>query len=168
MRERGNKKDQEVCINCAQLSGSSIGAEKEYTAQHTENFDVFFGIEHRMRRGGGTAVQRVSKEKRKIAAREAKDTESKGEADNKHMSSGVFMAFDVALSSVVNTEKGAVGTIPDNDGRVVQAWINVKEGLQVFAVYFGRSEGRSQRNEAMIVRTPRRRSHVQINHASWE
>ena len=46
-------------------------------------------------------------------------------------------------------EKGAVKTTPDNEGRFVPAWIDVKGGLQLFAICFSHSEGWSQRNEAL-------------------
>ena len=68
------------------------------------------------------------------------------------MRSLYFIAVDGALSSTVNKEKGAMQTIPGNDGKFVRAWINVTRGLQVFAIYFWHCEGWSQRHEALFLK----------------
>ena len=59
------------------------------------------------------------------------------------------MAVDSNLGAVVGAE-GAVASIPGNDGRIAQAWVNVRGGLCVFAVYFWQSEGWTPRNEALL------------------
>ena len=37
-----------------------------------------------------------------------------------------------------------------NEGRIAQAWVNVRGGLRVFSVYFLHSEGWTPRNEALF------------------
>ena len=56
-----DKKDQEVCLNCALLNGFSFRTEKAYIEQCREDLDVsvFFGIEHRM--NGDEATQQFNK-----------------------------------------------------------------------------------------------------------
>ena len=50
----------------------------------------------------------------------------------------------------MGAEEGAIGSISGNEGRIAQAWVNVREGLRVFSVYFWHSEGWTPRNEALL------------------
>ena len=129
---KGQRKTWRVCINCALSTGSSFGTENAYIERYTGNVDVFFGIEHRMK--GEEAEKQFNKlanSSLKIAVDEARDTEeSKGEENTKHTSGGVFIAIDGARSSVVHKEEGAMRAIPCNGGRLFQASITVKAGLQ--------------------------------------
>ena len=52
--------------------------------------------------------------------------------------------------AVVGVEEGAIGSIPGNEGRIAQVWVNVRGGLRVFSVYFWHSEGWTPRNEALL------------------
>ena len=45
--------------------------------------------------------------------------------DRKHTSGGVFVAVDSNWGAVVGAEEGAIKSIPGNEGRVAQAWVNV-------------------------------------------
>ena len=47
-------------------------------------------------------------------------------------------------------QKEAIDSIPGNEGRIAQAWVNVRGGLRVFSVYFWHSEGWTSRNEALL------------------
>ena len=60
------------------------------------------------------------------------------------------MAVDSNLGAVVVAEEGAIDSIPGNEGRIAQAWVNVRGGLRVFSVYFWHSEGWTPRNEAIV------------------
>ena len=82
--------------------------------------DIFFGKRHRLR-----------KEELKRASSE----------DRKHTSGGVFIAVDGDLVTVVGERAGAVASIPGNESRITQAWVNVRRGMRVFSVYFWHSEG---------------------------
>ena len=62
--------------------------------------------------------------------------ERAGSEDRKHTSGGVFVAVDSNLGTVVGAEEGTVGSIPGNEGRIAQAWVNVRGGLRAFSVYF--------------------------------
>ena len=42
------------------------------------------------------------------------------------------MAVDSNLGTVVGEEEGAVASIPGNEGRITQAWVNVRGGMRVF------------------------------------
>ena len=52
-----------------------------------------------------------------------------------------FVAVDSNLGAAVGVEEGAIESIPDNEGRIAQAWVNVRGGLRLFSVYFWHSEG---------------------------
>ena len=80
---------------------------------------------------------REAKEGWRFAADAARITDDNvGTDDRKHTSGGVFVAVDINLGAVVGAEEGAVVSIPDNEGRIAQAWWNVRGGLRVFSVYF--------------------------------
>ena len=61
-----------------------------------------------------------------------------------------MVAIDSNLGAVVGAEEGAIESIPGNEGRIAQAWVNVRGGLRIFSVYFWHSEGWSSRNEALL------------------
>ena len=50
--------------------------------------------------------------------------ENAGDEDRKHTSGGVFVAVDSNLGTVVGAEEGAIESIPGNEGRIAQAWVN--------------------------------------------
>ena len=60
------------------------------------------------------------------------------------------MAVDSNLGAVAGAEEGTIESIPGNEGRIVQAWVNVRGGLRIFSVYFWHSEGWTPRNEALL------------------
>ena len=51
---------------------------------------------------------------------------------------------------MAGAEEGAIASIPGNEGRIAQAWVNGGGGLRVFSVYFWHSEGWTTRNEALL------------------
>ena len=74
--------------------------------------------------------------------------ENAGSEDCKHTSGMAFLAIHVELGAVVDQEEGAARSTPGNEGRIAQAWVSVRGGMWVFAVYFWHSGGRTPRNEA--------------------
>ena len=68
--------------------------------------------------------------------------------DQKHTSGGVFVAVDSNLGAVVGGEEGTVTSIPGNEGRIGQVWLNVRGGMRMFAAYLWHTEEWSPRNEA--------------------
>ena len=68
------------------------------------------------------------------------------------------MAIDSNLGAVVGAEEGTIESIPRNEGRIAQAWVNVRGGLRIFAVYFWHSEGWMVRNEALLEAVPEENS----------
>ena len=44
------------------------------------------------------------------------------------------MATDSDLGAVINKEEGAVMSIPGNERRIAQGWVNVTEGMRVVDV----------------------------------
>ena len=50
----------------------------------------------------------------------------------------------------VGAEEGAIESIQRNEGRIAQAWVNVRGGLRLFSVYLWHSEGWLSRNEALL------------------
>ena len=92
-----------------------------------------------------------AKEGWRFAADAARITDERASSeDRKHTSGGVFVAVDSNLGAVVGAEEGAIESIPGNEGRIAQAWVNVRGGLRVFSVYFWHSEGWTPRNEALL------------------
>ena len=53
-------------------------------------------------------------------------------------------------TAVVGAEEGAIDSIPGNEGRNAEAWVNARGGLCIFAVYFWHSEGWTPRNEVLL------------------
>ena len=70
-------------------------------------FDIFFGIEHRLRKEEmEEQFNREAKEGWRFAAHAARVTDE---------------------SASDEEEEGAVMSIPGNEGRIAQAWVNVRE-----------------------------------------
>ena len=61
-------------------------------------------------------------------------------------------------------EEGAIASIPGNEGRIPQAWVNVRGGLRVFSVYFWHSESWTPRNEALLEAV---RKHARTTRHPW-
>ena len=101
-------------------------------------FDIFFGIEHRMvKQEMDSSFNKGAKQGRRCAADAARITdENASKEDRKHSSGGVFVAVDSNLGAVIDNEEGAVTSISGNEGRIVQACVNVSGGMRVFSVYF--------------------------------
>ena len=86
-----------------------------------------------------------------FAADAARLTDERARSEDRmHTSGGVFVADDSNLGAVVGVEEGAIGSIPGNEGRIVQSWVNARGGLRVCSVYFWHSEGWTPRNEALM------------------
>ena len=96
-------------------------------------------------------VNKESKEGLRFAASAARITEeTAGDEDREHTSGGVLVAIDSNLGEVVGAEEGATESIPGNEGRIAQAWVNVTGELRIFSVYFWHSERWTSRNEALL------------------
>ena len=123
----------------------------KYMRRYKGTFDVFFGIEHRLRKEEmEEQFNREAKEGWRFAADAATITDERASSEDRtHTSGGVFVAIDSNLGAVVGAEEGAMESIPGNEGRIAQAWVNVRGGLRIFSVYFWHSEGWSSRNEAL-------------------
>ena len=143
---RTEMRKEEKRLWCALLNGSAWSTERKYMWRYRGTFDVFFGIEHRLRK-----EEMEAKEGRRFAASAARITEeTAGDEDRTHTSGGVFVATDSNPGAVVGAEEGAIESIPGNEGRITQAWVNVRGGLCVFTVHFWHSEGWTLRNEALL------------------
>ena len=60
-----------------------------------------------------------------------------GSEDQKHSSGGVFVAVDSNLGAVIGEKEGAVMSIPGNEGRVAQVWVNVRGGCECLQITNG-------------------------------
>ena len=131
--ERGKE---EKRLKCTLLNGSAWSTEKKYMRRYEGTFDIFFGIEHRLRKEElEEQLNKETKEGWRLAASAAIITEeTAGDEDRKHTSGGVFIAIDSNLGAVVGAEEGATESIPGNEGRIAQAWVNVGGGLRIFSV----------------------------------
>ena len=115
-------------------------------------FHIFFGIEHRTRRKEmEEQFSRETKQAWKFAADVAVITnDNAGREDCKHASSGVFVAINNDLGADTDKETSCVRILFGNEGRILQAWVIVRGGMRVFAVYFWYSEGWTPRNEGFM------------------
>ena len=93
---------------------------------------------------------REAKEGWRFAADAARITDERASSeDRKHTSGGVLVAVDSNIGAIVGAEEGAIHSISGNEGRIAQAWVNVRGGLRFFSVFFWHSAGRKTRNEAL-------------------
>ena len=131
---RNEMRKDEKNLRCALLNGSVCSSEREYMRSCKGTFDVFFGIEHRLRKEEMEGqFNREAKEGWRSAADAARITaETAGDEDRTHTSGGIFVAIDRNLGAVVGAEEGAIMSIPGNEGRIAQAWLNVRRGLRIF------------------------------------
>ena len=136
---------EEKRLKCTLLNGSAWSTEKKCMRRYEAKCDIFFEIEHRLRKekmedsstkrprkDGG--LQRVQQEflRKRQAMRIAK-----------HTSGGVFVASDSNLGAVVGAEEGVIESFSGNEGRIAQAWVNVRGGLRISRCTSGiRKDGR--------------------------
>ena len=134
---------EEKRLRCALLHGSGWSTDKKYMRRYKGTFDILFGIEHRLRKEEmEEQFNKEAKEGLRFAASAARITEEMaGDCDRKHTSGGVVVAMDSKRGAVMGAEEGAIVSIPGHEGRTAQAWVNVRGGLRIFAVYFWHSEG---------------------------
>ena len=128
------------------LNGSAWSTEKKFLRRYKGTFDVFFGIEHRLRKEEmEEQFNREAKEGWRFAASAARITEEMaGDEDRKHTSGGVFVAIDSNLGAVVGAEEETIESIPGNAGRTAQAWVNVRGGRVSSQSTFGILRGGRQ------------------------
>ena len=136
------KKEARVLV-CTVLNGSAWSTEKKYLSRYKGKCEMFFGVEHRLRKEEmEEQFNREAKEGWRFAADAARITDEwASREDRKHTSGGVFVAADSNLGAVVGAEEGAVVSISSNEGRIAQARVNVRGGVRVFSVYFWHSDG---------------------------
>ena len=122
------------------------GAQKRSASEGTKpKCDIFFGIEHRLRKEEmEEQFNGEAKDRWRFAASAARiPAETAGDEDRKHTSGGVFVASDSNLGAVVGAEEGVIESFPGNEGRIAQAWVNVRGGLRISRCTFGiRKDGR--------------------------
>ena len=101
-------------LRCTLLNGSAWSAEKKYVRRYEGKCEIFFGIEHRLRKEGmEEQFSREASEGWRFAADAARITdENAGTEDCKRTSEGVFVAVDSNLVVVVGAEGGAIDSIP--------------------------------------------------------
>ena len=147
--DRTEMRKEEKRLRCALLCGSAWSTEKKYVRRYRGTFDIFFGIEHRLRKEEmEEQFNKEAKERWRFAASAARITEET--AGNEDRKGGDVVAIDNNLGAVVGAEEGAIGSIPGSEGTIAQAWVNVRGGLRIFAVYFWHSEGWTSGNEALM------------------
>ena len=137
---RTEMRKEEKSLKCTLLNGSAWSTEKKYMRTNKGTFDIFFGIEHRLR-------------KDEIEEQFYKETMEGwwfAAEDQKHTSGGVFVAVGSNLGAVVGKKEGTVMSIPGNEGRSAKVWVNVRGGMLMSAAYFWHTDGWSPRNEAIL------------------
>ena len=114
---------EEKRLRCALLNGSAWSTEQKNMRRYKGTFDIFFGIEHRLRKEKmEEQFNKDAKEGWRSAASAARIAEeTAGDEDRKHTSGGVVVAIDSNPGAVVRAEEGAIESIPGNEGRNAQA-----------------------------------------------
>ena len=143
---------EEKRLKCTLLNGSAWSTEKKYMRRFRGTFDIFLGIEHRLRKEEmEEQLNKDAKEGWKFAADAARITDERASSeDQKHTSGGVFVAVDSNLGAVVGGKEGAVMSIPGNEGGIARVWVDVRGGMRMLAAYFWHTEGWSPRNGAIL------------------
>ena len=150
--DRTEMKKEAKLLRCTLLNGSAWSTERKYMRRYKRKCDIFFGREHRLRKEEmEDQFNKEAKEGWRLPADAARITDERASSeDGKHTSGGVFVAVDSSLGAVVGAEEGATESIPGNEGRIAQTWVNVGGGgSRVFSVYFWHSEGWTPRNEGL-------------------
>ena len=121
--DRTEMKKEGKLLRCTLLNGSAWSTERKYMRRYRGKCDIFFAIEHRLRKEEmEEQFNREAKEGWKFAADAARITNERARSeDRKHTSGGVFVAVDSNLGAVVGAEEGAVVSIPGHEGRIAQA-----------------------------------------------
>ena len=146
--DRNEMRKEEKNLRYALLNGSAGSTERKYMRRYRGTFDVFFGIEHRLRK---EEMEEQFNRDAKEGASAARITDERASSEDRtHTSGGVFVPIDSNLGAVVGAEEGAIESIPRNEGRIAQARVNVRGGLRIFSVHFWHSEEWSSRNEALL------------------
>ena len=150
--DRAEMKKEAKLLRCTLLNGSAWSTERKYIRWYKGKCDVFFGIQHRLRKEEmEEQFNKEAKEGWRFAAGAARITDERASSeDRKHTSGGVFVAIDSNLGAVLGAEEGALESISGNEGRFAQAWVNVRGGLRIFSVYLSHSEGWTPRKEALL------------------
>ena len=95
---------------CALLNGSTWSTERKHMRMHRGTFDIFFGVEHRLRRED--MEEQFNKEAKhgwRLAADAARITdENAGSEDHKLTSGGEFVSVDSNLGAVSGKQEEAV------------------------------------------------------------
>ena len=95
-------------MRCALLSGSAWSTEKKYVRRYRGTFDIFFGIEHRLRKEEmEEQFNKEAKEGLRFAASAARITEET--AGNEDRKGGVVVAIHNNLGAVVEQKKERLG-----------------------------------------------------------
>ena len=92
------------------LNGSAWNTEKKYMRRYKGTFDIFIGIEHRLRKEEmKEQLDKEAKEGWRFAAGAARITDERaGSEDQKQTSGGVLVAVNSNLGAVVGEKEGAV------------------------------------------------------------
>ena len=120
------------------LNGSAWSSEKKYMRRFKGKCDIFFGIEHRLRKEEmEEQFNKEAKEGWRVCSKVQRETLRKRQAVRiaKHTPGGVLVAIDSNLGAVVGKEEGAIESFPGSEGRIAQAWVNVRGVLRIFGVF---------------------------------
>ena len=118
-RDRTEMKKGAKLLRCTLLYGSAWSTERKYMRRYKGKCDIFFGLEHRLRKEETEEqFNKEAKEGWRFAGMQREITdETAGSEDRKHTSGGVFVAGDSNLGAVVGVEGGAIDSIPGNEGQ---------------------------------------------------
>ena len=131
-------------VRCTSLNGSTWSTEKKNIRRYKGTVDIFFGVEHR-----GASTKKPSKDGCLHPMQQ--ESPMKMQAGRiANTSGGVFVAFDGNLGAVIDTEEGGFESIPGNERRIAQAWVNVRGSMRVVSENFWHSEGWTLRNGALL------------------
>ena len=134
LRIRKKTKQVRGAIICLLFNGFAWSTENLYMERYRSTCDIFFGIEHRLRRYDmEDKFNKKAKQGWRFAADAPVHTnESASSVDCKHTSGGVSLAIDISFGSVVDKKKKERSRLfLGHEVRLAQAYVFVRRRLRL-------------------------------------
>ena len=111
----------------------SVDYREEVHGEDKGKCAIFFGIVHRLRKEEmEEQFNKDAKEGWRFAAAAAGIADERADREDQKHTSEVLVAVDSNMGADVGEKEGPVASIPGNEGRITQAWVNVRGGMRVF------------------------------------
>ena len=107
--------------------------EEVHEMVQTGTFDIFFGIEHKMKKEKWRSTSTTKRSKDgdlQLTLQESPMRMQAVKIASSHREG--FIAIDNNLGAVIGKEERTVESIPGNEGRIAKAWVSVRGGMWSF------------------------------------